>query len=102
MIELGTDVTFTVTDYGGVLLDGKASRYWRLNGVGALALRTLLDGGTSGAAAIAVCERYDTTADVVAADLAVLLSELRDAGLVRDAGPERDAAVVREAGGRTP
>jgi hypothetical protein len=85
MIDLDADVSFTTTHYGGVLLDERAARYWQLNGAGALALQTLLDGGGTCAAAAAVCEQYDTTADTALADVAALVADLQKAGLIHEA-----------------
>jgi hypothetical protein len=82
-IHLGDNVSFTSTEYGGVLLDQKAGQYWQLNGVGALALRTMLDGGDTTAAASAVCEVYDTAEDNAVTDINALLVDLRVGGLVR-------------------
>jgi hypothetical protein len=83
MIAFTENVSFTATEYGGVLLDERAARYWQLNGAGAVALRTMIDGGDTATAAAAVCELYDTTSDTAATDITGLLAELRAAGLIR-------------------
>lgn len=85
-IRLRDNVSFTSTEYGGVLLDQKAGQYWQLNGVGALALRTMLDGGDTTAAATAVCEVYDTAEDNAVTDIGALLVDLRAVGLVQLVG----------------
>jgi hypothetical protein len=87
-IRLPENVAFTSTEYGGVLLDQKAAQYWQLNGAGALALRTMLDGGDTTAAATAVCEMYDTAEDTAVADITTLLVDLRAARLVQSARAE--------------
>ena len=44
-LALRDGVSAAETDYGITLLDEDSGRYWNLNPTGALALRTLLDGG---------------------------------------------------------
>ncbi|MEV5721701.1 lasso peptide biosynthesis PqqD family chaperone [Amycolatopsis mediterranei] len=83
MIALPDNVSFTSTEYGGVLLDEKTAQYWQLNGAGAVALRTMIDGGDAAAAAAAVCELYDTTSEIATTDINQVLTELRTAGLIR-------------------
>jgi hypothetical protein len=45
-LKLRDGVSATDTDYGMALLDEDNGQYWNLNPTAALALRTLLDGGT--------------------------------------------------------
>ncbi|MBV9380774.1 MAG: lasso peptide biosynthesis PqqD family chaperone [Streptosporangiaceae bacterium] len=82
MINLAGSVAFTETEYGGVLLDERAGRYWQLNGVGTLALKTMLSGGDTSTATAAVCERYDAAPETARMDIAALVAELREARLI--------------------
>ena len=45
-LMLRDGVSSADTDYGTVLLDEDSGQYWNLNPTAALALRTLLDGGS--------------------------------------------------------
>ena len=81
-LKLRDGVSTADTDYGIALLDGDSGEYWNLNPTGALVLRTLLEGGTSTAAAQALAETYDVDADTASRDVQDLLSGLRSAGLV--------------------
>ena len=46
-LALRDGVATADTDYGITLLDEDSGQYWTLNPTAALALRTLLDGGTA-------------------------------------------------------
>ena len=46
-LKLRDGVSVADTDYGMALLDEDSGQYWNLNPTGALALRMLLDGGTT-------------------------------------------------------
>jgi hypothetical protein len=81
-LKLRDGVSTADTDYGIALLDEDSGEYWNLNPTGALVLRTLLEGGTSTAAAQALAETYDVDADTASRDVQDLLSGLRSAGLV--------------------
>jgi hypothetical protein len=81
-LKLRDGVSTADTDYGIALLDEDSGEYWNLNPTGALVLRTLLEGGTSTAAAQALAESYDVDADTASRDVQDLLSGLRSAGLV--------------------
>jgi hypothetical protein len=70
------------TEYGIVLLDGDSGEYYDLNGTGALVLRTLLAGGTTGQAAQALTEEYGVSHDDATRDVRELLADLRSARLV--------------------
>jgi coenzyme PQQ synthesis protein D (PqqD) len=81
-LKLRDGVSTADTDYGIALLDEDSGEYWNLNPTGALVLRTLLEGGTSTAAAQALAETYDVDAGTASRDVQDLLSGLRSAGLV--------------------
>ncbi|MBO0879356.1 MAG: lasso peptide biosynthesis PqqD family chaperone, partial [Mycobacterium sp.] len=73
-------VSFTQTRYGGVLLDEKEGVFWRLNPTAAAVISAI----TSGAEPVtAVAEKFDVTADNAATDIDELITELRNAGLLR-------------------
>jgi hypothetical protein len=84
MLKLRDGVSTAETDYGMALLDEDSGQYWNLNPTAALALRTLLDGGTTGQAAQGLAEQYAVDADTANRDVQDLLGELRSAGLVRE------------------
>lgn len=81
-MELGKDVALTETEDGAVLLDQRSGKYWQVNGSGAVALRTLLAGGTPQRAAEAVTARYPVDAERALADVEKLVESLRAARLV--------------------
>lgn len=72
------------TEYGIVLLDGDSGEYYDLNPTGALVLRSLLDGATTGQAAQTLTEQYAVGLDDATQDVGELLAELRTAGLVEE------------------
>ncbi|MEV5318188.1 lasso peptide biosynthesis PqqD family chaperone [Streptomyces sp. NPDC052687] len=76
------DVSTAETRYGTVLLDQRSGEYWELNPTGALVVRTLMDDGDETAAVTALVERFDIDRDRAEQDVAALVRELRDAGLV--------------------
>jgi Coenzyme PQQ synthesis protein D (PqqD) len=82
-LRLRDGVSSADTDYGIVLLDEDSGRYWNLNPTAALALRTLLDGGTLSEAARRLTERYAVNADAAGRDVQALVDELSSAGLVK-------------------
>jgi hypothetical protein len=83
-LALRDGVAAADTDYGITLLDADSGQYWTLNPTAALALRTLLDGGTSAQAAQALTEEYAVDAGTAGRDVETLVSELHAAGLVRE------------------
>ena len=81
-LKLRDGVSAADTDYGIALLDEDSGEYWNLNPTGALVLQTLLQGGTSTDAALALVERYDIDVDSASRDVRDLLGGLHSAGLV--------------------
>ena len=81
-MKLRDGVSSADTDYGIALLDEDSGEYWNLNPTGALVLQTLLQGGTSTDAALALVERYDIDVDSASRDVRDLLGGLHSAGLV--------------------
>lgn len=81
-LQLRTDVSAAETEYGTVLLDERSGRYWQLNDTGALVVQTLLAGGTQSEAIASLVAAFDVDESQANADVAVLLDELRSAGLV--------------------
>ena len=71
-------------EYGITLLDEDSGQYWTLNPTAALALRTLLDGGTATRAARELTEQYAVDADTASRDVEELVRELHAAGLVEE------------------
>ena len=85
-LKLRDGVSSADTDYGIMLLDEDSGQYWNLNPAAALALRSLLDGGTPDQAVQELTERYSVDAGTAGRDLRELLDGLRSAGLVEGGG----------------
>ena len=84
-LKLRDGVSVADTDYGMALLDEDSGQYWNLNPTAALALRTLLDGGTKAQAVQELTTQYAVDADTANRDVEDLVGELHAAGLVREA-----------------
>jgi hypothetical protein len=82
-LKLRDGVSTADTDYGMALLDEDSGQYWNLNPTAALALRTLLDGGTPAQAVQELTEQYAVDAETASQDVEDLLGELHSAGLVK-------------------
>jgi Coenzyme PQQ synthesis protein D (PqqD) len=83
-LKLRDGVSAADTDYGMALLDEDSGQYWNLNPTAALALRTLLDGGTTVQAVQELTEQFAVDADTASQDVEDLLGELHSAGLVKE------------------
>jgi hypothetical protein len=83
-LKLRDGVSAADTDYGMALLDEDSGQYWNLNPTAALALRTLLDGGTTAQAVQELTEQYAVDADTASQDIDNLVGELHSAGLVKE------------------
>jgi hypothetical protein len=83
-LKLRDGVSAADTDYGIALLDEDSGEYWNLNPTGALALRTLLDGGTPAQAVQELTEEYAVDAATATRDVEDLVGGLRSAGLVQE------------------
>jgi hypothetical protein len=83
-LQLRDGVSAADTDYGMALLDEDSGQYWNLNPTAALALRMLLDGGTTAQAVQELTEQYAVDADTASQDIDNLVGELHSAGLVKE------------------
>jgi hypothetical protein len=83
-LKLRDGVSVADTDYGMAVLDEDSGRYWNLNPTAALALRTLLDGGTTVQAVQELTEQYAVDVDTANRDIEDLLGQLHSAGLVTE------------------
>ena len=83
-IELRAGVSTADTDYGIMLLDEDSGQYWNLNPTAALALRTLLGGGTTAQAVQELTTQYAVDADTASQDIEDLVGQLHAAGLVKE------------------
>ena len=83
-LKLRDSVSVADTDYGMALLDEDSGQYWNLNPTAALALRTLLDGGTTAQAVQELTQQYAVDADTASQDIDNLVGELHSAGLVKE------------------
>jgi hypothetical protein len=83
-LTLRDGVAAADTDYGITLLDEDSGQYWTLNPTAALALRTLLDGGTTAQAVQELTDQYAVDAGTASRDVEALVGELHSAGLVKE------------------
>ena len=83
-LKLRDGVSAADTDYGMALLDEDSGQYWNLNPTAALALRMLLDGGTTAQAVQELTQQYAVDADTASQDIDNLVGELHSAGLVKE------------------
>jgi hypothetical protein len=83
-LKLRDGVSVADTDYGMALLDEDSGQYWNLNPTAALALRMLLDGGTTAKAVQELTEQYAVDPDTANKDVEDLVGELQSAGLVTE------------------
>jgi Coenzyme PQQ synthesis protein D (PqqD) len=83
-LKLRDGVSAADTDYGMALLDEDSGQYWNLNPTAALALRTLLEGGTSAQAVQELTKQYPVDADTASQDVEDLVGELHSARLVKE------------------
>jgi hypothetical protein len=83
-LKLRDGVSTADTEYGLALLDEDSGQYWNLNPTGALALRTLLAGGTTAQVVQELMEQYAVDAETASQDVEDLLGELHSAGLVKE------------------
>ena len=80
--KLPDRVSWTPTEYGGVLLDAGSGEYWTLNPSAAVVLGSRLAGGGPAQAAARLAEEFDGDPAVMAAEVPGLIAELASAGLV--------------------
>ena len=83
-LQLRDGVSAADTDYGMALLDEDSGQYWNLNPTAALALRTLLAGGTPAQAVQELTAQYAVDTGTASQDIEDLVGELHAAGLVRE------------------
>jgi hypothetical protein len=75
-ISLPPQVTVTETNYGAVLLDERTGHYWQTNGVGAVVLRCLRDGGRVESVVATMQARYPDSAEQIASDVRHFVDKL--------------------------
>jgi hypothetical protein len=82
--ELRDGVSWSPTEYGGVLLDSTTGEYWQLNPAGAVVLAAALDGADLDRTAAALADRFEGAGDpdALAEDAVTILDELAGARLV--------------------
>ncbi|MEU4690061.1 lasso peptide biosynthesis PqqD family chaperone [Actinoplanes sp. NPDC023714] len=81
-LRLHPDLTTASTDYGTVLLDGRAGRYWQLNPTASVIVQVIADGGDRTLAVDVLCGQFDVDAEHAERDVDALVAELTAAGLV--------------------
>ena len=82
--ELRDGVSWTHTEYGGVLLDRVSGEFWQLNPTGAVVLDAALAGADLDATATALAEAFDVDAgsEFLTADASAVIGQLAGADLV--------------------
>jgi hypothetical protein len=83
-LKLRDGVSTADTDYGMALLDEDSGQYWNLNPTAALALRTLLGGGTTAQAVQELTAQYAVDTDTASQDIEDLVGELHSVGPVKE------------------
>lgn len=81
-MRLREDISTAATEYGMVLLDERAGRYWQLSHVAALVVEQLGLGNDVDVAVEAVTARFDIDRDQARQDVDVFLAQLVSAKLV--------------------
>ncbi len=81
-MKLKDGVVMTETDYGAVLLDEVGGEYWALNATGSIIVGKILAGSGQDAVAGLLAEKYSVTAERARTDVAVLLRDLTNRGLI--------------------
>ncbi|MFE0023970.1 lasso peptide biosynthesis PqqD family chaperone [Amycolatopsis sp. NPDC059021] len=81
-LTLRAEVSVVDTDYGSVLLDERAGRYFQLNPTGKLVVGALLEGRSAEQAAEALAREYRVSREQAGRDVTALVAGLRSAGLV--------------------
>lgn len=81
MWRLRADVSVTTTDYGSVLLDERAGRYWQLNQTGTTVLAELERGRTVREIVDGLVAEHDVELARATADVRQLVAELSKARL---------------------
>ncbi|MEU0812316.1 lasso peptide biosynthesis PqqD family chaperone [Streptomyces sp. NPDC005970] len=79
-MRLREDVSTAITEYGMVLLDERAGRYWQISPVGAVILEHLTHGVD--AVVDSITSRFDVDSDQARADVDAFLRQLSTTGLV--------------------
>ena len=80
-MRLRDDVSTVVTEYGMVLLDERAGRYWQIGPVGVVVIEQLSRGVD--AVVESVTDRFDVGPDQARTDVDAFLGQLAAAGLVK-------------------
>jgi hypothetical protein len=81
-MQINSNIRFTETEYGTVLLDERTSTYWQLNATGSIVLAALSDGGTVADAVRRLVEEFQVDEQQAARDVSELVGRLRSAGMV--------------------
>lgn len=79
---LPAHVSWTPTEYGGVLLDSVSGEYWTLNATATTTLVSILEDTGTARVADRLAAEFEGDRAAMAADVPEFLAELRRAGLV--------------------
>jgi hypothetical protein len=82
--KLREGVSWTHTEYGGVLLDRVSGEFWQLNPTGAMVLSEVLAGRDLDATVLALADAFavDAGSDTVSEDATAIIEQLAGADLV--------------------
>ena len=79
---LPAHVSWTPTEYGGVLLYSASGEYWTLNATATIALASILEDAPMAKVTDRLAAEFDGDPEAMAADVPAFLAELQSAGLV--------------------
>lgn len=82
VLRVRDDVSAVHTEYGVVLLDERAGRYWKLSVTAGVVFDAFRDGGTADDAVEALRSRYPADEQRVLRDVHELLDKLVELGVV--------------------
>ncbi|MBE8524244.1 lasso peptide biosynthesis PqqD family chaperone [Amycolatopsis sp. H6(2020)] len=79
-MRLREDISTAITEYGMVLLDERAGRYWQISPVGTVILEHLTQGFDT--VVESITSRFDVGSDQARTDVDAFLTKLSTTGLV--------------------
>ena len=94
-LSLAPGVSVLETEKGTVLFDGRQGRYFQLNELGLIVVRSLEEGKDADAIVRRVVEVYDVDAKTADADVRAFLAQIKELG-VAAGRPRRAASIARE------
>ena len=80
-LSLAPGVSVLETEKGTVLFDGRQGRYFQLNELGLIVVRSLEEGKDADAIVRRVVEAYDVDAKTAGADVRAFLAQIKELGV---------------------